>query len=252
MDSCRQESFIDSGLLNVLSVQLDAPMKCDILYSLLASRLMASSKFPDISDSSQWHSSFLNALERCAWTLRREQLLQPSFEHQPSVTLNDVITQVMASAVFQDHRELAGEALASLARLPIDSPIRIRLQERHVSERTVKLPDGGEERRFTVHLLLALSTRNACIDVFYLEFETTQSVGEQWLQQTFSTSSFTSTVTVKHHSFELAARAFARSRKQLVTFVGEHQLLAVRPSPGLSKEHWACGAVMAPDNPSPQ
>ncbi|MCU1763827.1 hypothetical protein NTD84_29450 [Pseudomonas sp. 14P_8.1_Bac3] len=249
MDS-HQESFVDSGVLSVLYAGLDAVIKCDILYSLLASRLMASSRFPDTADTAQWVDAFVHALERCAWTRRQERQLQPSFERQSGVTLDEVITEVLANLALHDHGELAREAFAGVARLPLDSPIRMQLRERQVSERTVSLPDGSEERHFSVHLVFAVSTRNARIDVFYLTFETAQHVEEDWLQTVFLTRRFTSAVQVKHHSFERAARAFASSRKQIVAFVGEHKMLAAGPGTELSTERWACGGVMAPDNPS--
>ena len=85
MESHRQESFVDSGLLSVLSARLDAPMKCDILYSLLAARLMAGTSPAIRSDFA--HDTFVQAIKRCGWTLRREQWLQPAFGQLLSVTL---------------------------------------------------------------------------------------------------------------------------------------------------------------------
>ena len=77
MESHRQESFVDSGLLSVLSAGLDAPMKCDILYSLLAARLMAGTSPASRPDFA--HDTFVQAIKRCGWTLRREQWLEPAF-----------------------------------------------------------------------------------------------------------------------------------------------------------------------------
>jgi hypothetical protein len=248
MESYRQESFVDSGLLSVLSVSLNNQMKCDILYSLLASRLNASNKFPNASEFSQRHGIFIEALQRSAWLLRREQVLQPLLENQASVTLTDIVTRAMAGRSLQSECELACEAIDDLARIPADSPI----QAQQLSQRTVKVPGGGEERRFTVHLLFAVSTQNARIDVFYLEFETKQSVREHCLDQVFSTRHFTLPIVVKHHSFEMAARAFSKSREQIVAFVQGHTLRAVRPRLELSQEPLSCGAVMAPDSPSPR
>jgi hypothetical protein len=248
MESHRQESFVDSGLLSVLSVSLNKQMKCDILYSLLASQLKASSKFPNVSEFSQRHGIFIEALKQSAWPLRREQVLQPLFKNQASVTLTDVIACAMVGRSLQNECELACEAIADLAHLPTDSPIQV-LQ---LSQRSVKVPDGGEEPRFTVHLLFAVSPQNARIEVFYLEFETKQNVGEHCLEQAFSTCSFTSPIVVKHHSFEMAARAFSKSREQIVAFVQGRTLMAFRPRLELSQEPLSCGAVRAPDSPSPR
>jgi hypothetical protein len=248
MESHRQESFVDSGLLSVLSVSLVNQMKCDILYSLLASQLKASIKFPNASEFSQRYGVFIEALTQSAWLLRREQVLKPLFENQASVTLTDVITRAMVDGSLQSECELACEAIDDLARLPTDSLI----QAQQLSQRTVKVPDGGEEPRFTVHLLFAVSTKNARIEVFYLEFETKQNVGEHCLEQAFSTCSFTSPIVVKHHSFEMAARAFSKSREHIVAFVQGHALMAVRPRLELSQEPMSCGAVRAPDSPSPR
>jgi hypothetical protein len=252
MDSFLQESFVDSGLLSVLSVSLGNQEKCDILYSLLASRVMATSRFPGISTFSQWHSTFVLAFERSGWTLRREQDLQPLSDDQSTVTLHNVFTRAMAGESLRDQRELTLEALNAFTHLPTDSPSVVRFRERYVSQRAVKLPGGDEEQRFTVHLLLAVSTRKACVDLFHLEFETTQGVEELFLQQTFLTRSFTSPVLVKHHVFEMAARAFTRSRDQIVAFVQGYQLMAIRPGIELPLENVTCGAVMAPDIPSPR
>ncbi|MEX3775298.1 hypothetical protein ABVN20_16805 [Pseudomonas sp. MYb118] len=247
MESHRQESFVDSGLLSALSTRLDAPMKCDILYSLLAARLMAAGSPAGRSDFA--HDTFVQALKRCGWTLRREQLLQPAFEHLPGVTLKDLINRGMADVALDDQRELACEALAELARLALDSPARLLYQQGLISESLVGLAQG-EERRTRVRLRFAVSTRSACIEVLYLAFETTQSAQAHWLTQAFAPSCFTSAVTVQLHSFELAARAFASSREQLVAFVGTHGLTAVGPVPALSGKHRDCAAVRAPDSPS--
>lgn len=248
MESHRQESFVDSGLLSVLSGSLDNQMKCDILYSLLASRLKASSKFPNASDFSQWHGVFIEALKQSAWPIRREQVLKPLFENQASITLTEIITRAMVDRSLQSECELACEAIADLALLPTDSSIQVQ----QLSQRMVKVPGGGEERRITVHLLFAVSTKNARIEVFYLEFETKQNVGERCLEHAFSTHSFTSPIVVKQHSFEMAARAFSKSREHIVAFVQGHTLMAVRPRLELSQEPLPCGAVRAPDSPSPR
>lgn len=249
MESHRQESFVDSGLLSVLSAGLDAPMKCDILYSLLAARLMAGASPASRPDFA--HDTFVQAIKRCGWTLRREQWLQPAFGQLLSVTLHDLITRGMDDVALLEQRDLACEALAALADLAMDSPARLLYQQGLISESVVALAQG-EERRTWVRLRFAVSTRHACFEVFYLTFETTQSVEGHWLTQAFSPQCFTSAVTVQHHSFELATRAFASTRAQLVDFVGEHALMAVRPVSAISGEHRACGAVRAPDNPSPR
>jgi hypothetical protein len=158
----------------------------------------------------------------------------------------------MAGESLQEPRELTLEALNAFVRLPTDSPSAVRLRERYVSQRMVKVASGEQEQRFTVHLLLAVGARKACIDLFHLEFETTQRVDEQFLQQAFLTRSLTSPVTLKHHAFEMAARAFARSREQIVAFVQGHQLMAIKPGIELTQASLTCGAVMAPDNPSPR
>ncbi|WP_460118460.1 hypothetical protein [Pseudomonas sp. S2_C03] len=249
MESHRQESFVGSGLLGVLSAGLDAPMKCDILYSLLAARLMAGTS--PVSRSDFAHDTFVQAIKRCGWTLRREQWLEPVFEHLLAVTPQDLITRAMDDVALLEQRDVACEALAALADLAMDSPARLLYQQGLISESVVALAQG-EERRTRVRLRFAVSTRHACIEVFYLSFETTQSAEGNWLAQAFAPQCFTSAVTVQHHSFELAARAFASSRAQLVAFVGEHALMAVRPAPALSGEDRACGAVRAPDSPSPR
>ena len=252
MESFRQESFVDSGLLGVLSLSLDQQMKCDTLYSLLAARVMASNSFPDVGDFPQWHNRFVQALERCGWTLRREQDLKPVFDQPSTVTLHNVFAHAMAGEALQEPCELALEALDAFAQLSTDAPPAVRFRERSFSQRRVKVEDGKEEQRFTVHWLLAVSVRKACIDLFHLEFETTQCVDEQFLQQAFLPSSFTSPVLVKHHAFEMAARAFARSRAQIVAFVQGHQMMPIKPGIGLTPASLACDAVMAPDNLSPR
>ncbi|MFU2329251.1 hypothetical protein [Pseudomonas sp. NFX98] len=247
MDSFRQESFVDTGLLSVLSSSLESQMKCDTLYSLLASRLMASSKFPNAGRFSQWHRTFAQALERNAWTLRGEQVLRPTFEGQASVTLSDVIIQAMAGPSLREQSALVLDALSAFSKIPTYSPPAVRFRERCVSQRMVKVPGKEEEQRFTVHVLFAVSSRNACMDLFHLEFETTQAVEEPFLQLAFLTRSFTSPVSVKHHAFEMAARAFARSREQIITFVRWHQMIAVTPDIEPGQDYVTCGAVMAPN-----
>ncbi|WP_448106182.1 hypothetical protein [Pseudomonas azerbaijanoccidentalis] len=247
MESSRQESFVDIGLLSVLSSSLESQMKCDTLYSLLASRLMASSKVPKAEEFSQWHSTFVQAFERSAWTFRGEQILRPTFEGRASVTFSDVIIQAMAGPSFQEQRALVLEALNAFSKIPTDSPPAVRFRERCVSQGTVKVPGGGEEQRFTLHVLIAVSARKACMDLFQLEFETTQTVEESFLQLAFLPRSFTSLVSVKHHRFEMAARAFARSREQLIAFVRRHQMIAVTPDIEPGQDYVTCGAVMAPN-----
>jgi hypothetical protein len=252
MDSFRQESFVDAGLLGVLSLSLDQQMKCDTLYSLLAAQVMASNNVPDVGDFPQWHSRFVEALERCGWTLRREQDLNPVFDQPSTVTLQNVFAQALTGEGLREPCELALEALDAFARLSTDSPSAVRFRERSFSRRIVKVGNGKEAQRFTVHWLLAVSARQACIDLFHLEFETTQYVDGQFLQQAFVPSSFTSPVLVKHHAFEMAARAFARSRAQIVAFVQGHQMMPIKPGIGLTPASLACDAVMAPDNLSPR
>jgi hypothetical protein len=171
--------------------------------------------------------------------------------NQPStVTLQNVFAHAMAGEALQEPCELAHEALDAFAQLSTDAPPAVRFRERSFSQRRVEVEGGKEEQRFTVHWMLAVSARKACIDLFYLEFETTQCVDEQFLQQAFVPSSFTSPVAVKHHAFEMAARAFARSRAQIVAFVQGHQLMPITPGIGLMPVTSTCDAVMAPDNPS--
>jgi hypothetical protein len=247
MESSRQESFVDTGLLSVLSNSLGSQMKCDTLYSLLASRLMATSKFPNAEEFLQWHRTFVQALERSAWALRQEQMLRPVVEGQASVTLSDVIIQAMADPSLQEQKALVLEALNAFSKIPTDSPPAVRFRERCVSQRAVIVSGGGEEQRFTLHVLLAVSARKACMDVFHLEFETTQAMDESFIQQAFLTRSFTSPVSVKHHAFEMAARAFARSREQIIAFVRGHQMISVRSDTEPRQDNVTCGAVMAPD-----
>jgi hypothetical protein len=250
MDSLLQKSYVDSGLLSVLSGSLDQQMKCDTLYSLLVSRVMASNSFPDTSDFSQWHSTFVRALQRCGWTLRQERGLNPVIDQQFTVTLQNLFALAMAGESLRQSRELALEGLNAFAQLSTDSPPALRFREWSVSQRMINVANGKQEQRFTVHLLLAVSARKACIDLFHLAFETTQRVDEQVMQQDFLASSFTSAVAVKHHAFEMAARAFARSREQIVAFVQGHQLLPIKSGIRSTPESLSCGAVMAPDSPS--
>jgi hypothetical protein len=109
------------------------------------------------------------------------------------------------------------------------------------------VPGREEEQRFTLHVLFAVSSRKACMDLFHLELETTQPVQESFLQLAFLTRSFTAPVSVKHHAFEMAVKTFARSREQIITFVRGHQMIAAIPDIEPSHDSVTCGAVMAPN-----
>lgn len=83
-------------------------------------------------------------------------------------------------------------------------------------------------------MLLAVSKGDSKMDVIYLDFKTTESVGERFLEQAFLTDKFTSQVCVRLCSFEQATRAFANTRQQIEAFVQGHkeEWMVVLPGPG--------------------
>lgn len=231
MNSFCQESYVDSAAISVFSDSVESQLKRDILYSLIASRIMASSR---VSESSEWYSALVYSLTRCAWTLRRETQQFHSFEAGSCVSLKDMVAKTMLDEALKAQLELTVETLDALASLTVDSAVLERLREYSIGQRAVKAPGAVDESVITVRLLLAVSKGDSKMDVIYLDFKTTESVGERFLEQAFLTDKFTSQVCVRLCSFEQATRAFANTRQQIEAFVRGHkeEWMVVLPGPG--------------------
>lgn len=236
MNSFCQESYVDSAAISVFSDSVESQLKRDILYSLIASRIMASSRVSDVSESGEWYSALVHSLTRCAWTLRQETQQFHSFKAGSCVSLGDMVAKTMLNDALKAQRELTVETLDALANLTADSTVLERLRETSIGKRVVKTSGLVDESVFTVRLLLAVSEGNAKMDVIYLDFKTTESVEERFLEQAFLTDKFTSQVGVRLCSFEQATRAFANTRQHIEAFVQGHkeEWMVVLPSPSPS------------------
>lgn len=234
MNSFCQESYVDSAAISVFSASVESQLKRDILYSLIASRIMASSRVSDVSESCEWYSALVYSLTRCAWTLRRETQQFHSFKAGSCVSLKDMVAETMLNEALKAQLELAVETFDALASLTVDSAVLERLRETSIGKRVVKTSGAVDETVFTVRLLLAMSKGDSKMDVIYLDFKTTESVGERFLEQAFLTDKFTSQVCVRFCSFEQATRAFAKTRRQIEAFVQGHkeEWMVVLPGPG--------------------
>lgn len=231
MNSFCHESYVDSAAISVFSDSVESQLKRDILYSLIASRIKASSRVSDVSESSEWYSALVYSLMRCAWTLRRETQQFHSFEAGSCVSLKDMVAKTMLDEALKAQLELTVETLDALASL--NSAVLERLRETSVGKRVVKSSGSVDESVFTVRLLLAVSKGDAKMDVIYLDFKTTESVEERFLEQAFLTDKFTSQVGVRLCSFEQATRAFANTRQHIEAFVQGHkeEWILILPSP---------------------
>ena len=218
MDVQDKQVCLCAGELLVFSEAVDAQLREDVLHSNLAAQLRANKDHPGFSENAEWYAGFIKALGVCGWRIHAQESRSYELESSVEFSVAGIVEKELATHLPVPNVAAVLDGLKAVAELPALRDHTVKAQ-RHASSET------GGALTTGVRLLVALCNHGSTMNLLFLNFETSEVVELNAVDQLFSTDRFFSGLSVSYCSLELSQRVFARQRDRMTRLLEPHQQL---------------------------
>lgn len=219
--------YIDGGSVLLLSHELDAPVRADLLDSTLFMQLAAAAKQPGLVGYEKWWGFYRSQLNQFGWS--RVQDFEGSFGADPD-HLSQKIALVVASKV---RRFLSAEYVDAVDRAFIELS---RLSPQHLARtllRHYSIAEDPASKLTTVRLQVGIVVTGARLIYLTVSFITREALSNSIIEQNFQTDSIVGEIEFKGCVAVLDSSAFDSWRERIAMAVApfrEEQIRVVSSS----------------------